>query len=184
MPDRREKAVKQAIVDFHMDEESHWVATLACGHTQHVRHRPPWINRRWVTTEAGRRGMLGHILWCKRCRDGEPAPDVAAAVRPAIPHWHALHLDNALLADPNLEAVEAAFRQAFHARGEPENMALFIRPAPAGQQHRSLVIYFTPAAEPLARELGATPCRRPPDPSGLKLQQGAPQARALLADIP
>ncbi|XOJ55260.1 DUF3565 domain-containing protein [Candidatus Pseudothioglobus sp. Uisw_016] len=27
---------------FHLDEDNHWVADLSCGHTQHVRHNPPW----------------------------------------------------------------------------------------------------------------------------------------------
>lgn len=48
----------QAIVGFHLDEENHWVAELACGHGQHVRHDPPWQNRPWVMTESGRRGFV------------------------------------------------------------------------------------------------------------------------------
>ncbi|MCU4386288.1 DUF3565 domain-containing protein [Acinetobacter haemolyticus] len=30
--------MQQAIVGFHLDDENHWVADLACGHTQHLRH--------------------------------------------------------------------------------------------------------------------------------------------------
>ncbi|MCV6623091.1 MAG: DUF3565 domain-containing protein, partial [Cellvibrionaceae bacterium] len=37
--------MKQPIVGYHQDEENHWVARLACGHFQHVRHDPPWTNR-------------------------------------------------------------------------------------------------------------------------------------------
>jgi len=48
------------------------VAELACGHTQHVRHDPPWQVRPWVLTESGRRARLGVELACTRCRDGEP----------------------------------------------------------------------------------------------------------------
>ena len=40
--------MQQAIVGFHLDDEGHFVADLACGHTQHVRHDPPWQNRTWV----------------------------------------------------------------------------------------------------------------------------------------
>ena len=61
----------QPITGFHKDEEKHWIADLACGHTQHVRHRPPWELRPWVQTEDGRQAMLGHVLACKRC--DEPA---------------------------------------------------------------------------------------------------------------
>jgi hypothetical protein len=64
--------MKQAIVGFHQDEEGHWVADLACGHSQHVRHDPPWQVRPWVTTKAGRDGFLGVMLDCVRCDRGEP----------------------------------------------------------------------------------------------------------------
>lgn len=64
----------RAIVGYHQDEQDDWVAELACGHFQHVRHDPPWINRPWVVTEAGRRGRLGAILACKKCDEGAP-PD-------------------------------------------------------------------------------------------------------------
>ncbi|MBL8322089.1 MAG: DUF3565 domain-containing protein [Acinetobacter sp.] len=62
----------QAIVGFHQDEEKHWVADLACGHAQHVRHDPPWQNRPWVVTEAGRQSKLGAALNCLKC-DGNAA---------------------------------------------------------------------------------------------------------------
>lgn len=61
--------MQQAIVGFHIDEENHWVADLACGHTQHVRHDPPWQNRPWVLTEQGRKGKLGVMLECKKCEE-------------------------------------------------------------------------------------------------------------------
>ena len=57
----------QAIIGFHQDEEEYWVAKLACKHTQHVRHNPPWTNRPWVTTHEGRDRMIGHCLNCKLC---------------------------------------------------------------------------------------------------------------------
>jgi hypothetical protein len=59
--------MQQAIVGFHLDEEGHYVADLACGHGQHVRHDPPWQNRPWVLTEQGRHEKLGVILECKKC---------------------------------------------------------------------------------------------------------------------
>lgn len=59
--------MQQAIVGFHQDEENHWVADLACGHGQHVRHNPPWQNRPWVITEQGRKEKLGVMLECKKC---------------------------------------------------------------------------------------------------------------------
>lgn len=59
--------MKQPIVAYHQDDEGHWVADLACGHSQHVRHDPPWQLRPWVITEAGRQSFLGTLLDCKRC---------------------------------------------------------------------------------------------------------------------
>lgn len=63
------KRVKQKIVGFHRDKQGHWVADLACGHTRHVRHDPPWQNRRWVLTESGRNQRLGLKLACQKCED-------------------------------------------------------------------------------------------------------------------
>lgn len=60
------------IVDYHQDDENHWVARLACGHFQHVRHDPPWVNRVWVTSQEGRDAKLGLELLCKKCERNEP----------------------------------------------------------------------------------------------------------------
>jgi len=59
--------MNRRIVGYHQDEAGDWVAELECGHTQHVRHRPPWINRPWVVTPDGRASKLGQMLPCKRC---------------------------------------------------------------------------------------------------------------------
>jgi hypothetical protein len=64
-------AVPRRIIGYHRDEEHHWVAELECGHTQHVRHDPPWQVRDWVTTEAGRASHLGTTLFCVKCVTGE-----------------------------------------------------------------------------------------------------------------
>jgi hypothetical protein len=66
--------MEQPIAGFHLDEAHHWVAELACGHFQHVRHDPPWVERLWVITKAGRANMLGQRLNCKKCDAGAP-PD-------------------------------------------------------------------------------------------------------------
>ena len=52
---------------FHQDAAGDWVADLACGHTQHVRHRPPWELRPWVTSPEGRAAKLGQPLDCALC---------------------------------------------------------------------------------------------------------------------
>lgn len=64
--------MQQAIADYHLDKENDWVAELQCGHFQHVRHQPPFINRPWVTTACGRDAMRGYLLTCKKCERDEP----------------------------------------------------------------------------------------------------------------
>ena len=59
--------MKRPIIRFGHDDIGDWVATLSCGHLQHVRHSPPFINRPWVTTEFGRKSKIGEILNCVRC---------------------------------------------------------------------------------------------------------------------
>lgn len=72
----------QPIVGFHRDDEGHWVAELACGHDQHVRHDPPWTSRPWVTTPAGRNEALGRVLGCRKCDRSAPRdrPDTFPAI--------------------------------------------------------------------------------------------------------
>ena len=65
--------VARHITGFHQDECGDWVAELECGHGQHVRHQPPWINRAWVTTPAGRAAKLGSTLACRLCAEAEGA---------------------------------------------------------------------------------------------------------------
>ena len=55
------------IVGYHRDEEEDWVAELSCGHCQHVRHRPPFVERSWVLTEAGRAAKIGQSVVCPEC---------------------------------------------------------------------------------------------------------------------
>lgn len=55
------------ILTFNQDESGDWVAGLECGHTRHVRHRPPFDNRPWVVSEEGRRAHIGFQLDCKKC---------------------------------------------------------------------------------------------------------------------
>ncbi|MCK5902242.1 MAG: DUF3565 domain-containing protein [Cocleimonas sp.] len=62
--------MKQPICAYHQDKFKDWVAELVCGHYQHIRHNPPWIERPWVMTQSGRVAKLGHCLECKKCNEG------------------------------------------------------------------------------------------------------------------
>lgn len=72
--------MKRTILGFRRDEQGDWVANLDCGHGQHVRHRPPFVNRPWVQREESRNGMLGIELDCPRC-DRMEWPDDFVAYR-------------------------------------------------------------------------------------------------------
>lgn len=73
------------IIGFHQDDERHWVAELECGHNQHVRHDPPWINRPWTQSAEGRARALGQTLACRLCdQAGDPPGDQAACSGNAV----------------------------------------------------------------------------------------------------
>jgi hypothetical protein len=64
------------LLDFHQDEDGHWVAVLSCGHTQHLRHQPPWQSRAWVLDPARRAAQIGQPFPCGWCaRGGKPDND-------------------------------------------------------------------------------------------------------------
>ena len=67
-----------SIVGFHQDEHGDWVAELACGHGQHMRHRPPWLIREWVASAEGRAAKLGQAIDCPLCDVSGKAPAAGA----------------------------------------------------------------------------------------------------------
>ncbi|MFJ2326352.1 DUF3565 domain-containing protein [Pseudomonas sp. NPDC087690] len=65
-PDKR----VSTITGFHQDEDAHWVVELSCGHTQHLRHQPPWQSRAWVLDPAQRIEKIGQPFACGWCAQG------------------------------------------------------------------------------------------------------------------
>jgi tellurite methyltransferase len=59
--------MQRSMTGFHQDAEGHWVADLVCGHSQHVRHQPPFTLRPWVLTPEGRAQRVGQQLECPLC---------------------------------------------------------------------------------------------------------------------
>lgn len=59
--------MNRKIVGFHQDNRKEWVAELECGHSQHVRHNPPF---------QGRAKYLGVPVECSFCLppSENPAP--------------------------------------------------------------------------------------------------------------
>ncbi|MBO0821875.1 MAG: DUF3565 domain-containing protein, partial [Nocardiopsaceae bacterium] len=94
--------MRRAITGFHQDPEGDWVAELACGHNQHVRHNPPFQLRPWVLTPASRAGRLGTPLPCPPC-DAALLPGAVRHVR-SSPEWDERTLPPGLLRDHRLAA--------------------------------------------------------------------------------
>lgn len=63
--------MERAVTGFHRDDAGDWVAELACGHDQHVRHRPPLFPRPWVLEEDARAAHVGTPLPCPLCDRAE-----------------------------------------------------------------------------------------------------------------
>jgi len=55
------------VLGFHQDENGHWVVELSCGHTQHLRHQPPWQARPWVLDAEQRHQRIGQAFPCGWC---------------------------------------------------------------------------------------------------------------------
>jgi len=64
--------MERRIIGFSQDDDGYWVAELECSHRQHMRHRPPFERRDWVTTPEGRATRLGVAVDCKRCSSEGP----------------------------------------------------------------------------------------------------------------
>lgn len=66
--------MQTTIQAFHKDSASDWVAQLSCGHTQHMRHDPPWQNRAWVNDAEQRALRVGAAIDCPLCDMPELPP--------------------------------------------------------------------------------------------------------------
>lgn len=65
--DGRASAALVRVLDFRQDEHGDWLAVLSCGHTQHLRHQPPWQNRAWVLDAQQRQAHVGEPFLCGWC---------------------------------------------------------------------------------------------------------------------
>lgn len=127
--------MKRTIVGFRQDEESDWVAELACGHGQHVRHQPPFFNRPWVEKESSREEKLGVQLNCIRC-DAFELPDAMHHYK-STPVFNSENLPMALqrahLTKPGVWAqIHAIFGGLEYVVLEPINRQFKILPGSPG----------------------------------------------------
>ncbi len=114
----------RSMTAFSRDAEGHWVAELSCGHTQHVRHQPPFFLRPWVLTAEGRAARLGQTLDCVLC-DSRQLPKGHASYK-RTPLFTAESIPKGLLhqhrTKPGVWALIHVQRGqlAFHETGGPE----------------------------------------------------------------
>ncbi|MHB1534346.1 MAG: DUF3565 domain-containing protein [Acidimicrobiales bacterium] len=87
--------MQRAITGFHQDEKDDWVAELSCGHSQHVRHRPPFQTRPWVLESLGRAERVGTMIDCPLC-DRAELPEGLRLARTS-PEWDERTLPAGLL---------------------------------------------------------------------------------------
>ncbi|WP_162886953.1 DUF3565 domain-containing protein [Pseudomonas syringae] len=66
------------VIELRQDEHGHWFALLSCGHTQHLRHDPPWQSRPWVLDPLQRSQMRGQAFCCGWCANATDNDSLAA----------------------------------------------------------------------------------------------------------
>ncbi|PUA46367.1 MULTISPECIES: DUF3565 domain-containing protein [Pseudomonas] len=77
-PDQRNGKSRPTIRGFHQDEDGHWVVELSCGHTQHLRHQPPWQSRAWVLDPQRRAEKIGQPFDCGWCAQPPGSDNLSA----------------------------------------------------------------------------------------------------------
>ncbi|AAZ36626.1 DUF3565 domain-containing protein [Pseudomonas savastanoi pv. phaseolicola] len=76
--DKRPRMEGSTVLNLQQDQEGHWIALLSCGHTQHLRHQPPWQSRAWVLDPIKRQQMTGQAFRCGWCANAADNDSLAA----------------------------------------------------------------------------------------------------------
>ncbi|MHB1198975.1 MAG: hypothetical protein ACYCZ6_05340 [Polaromonas sp.] len=93
--------------------------------------------------------------------------------------WFSKHLGDGVLAYAPKDQIQDMFPALFAAAGRPADMAVFTRHELEGRLQCEMVAYFSPAAQAIARRLGAQMCEKP-SRLGLDLLAGEPGCWAVL----
>lgn len=140
--------MKQKITGLHQDDQGHWVADLRCGHTQHVRHDPPWQNRAWTQSESGRDQKIGKELECKKCDEPEMTSPLNITVQLTLQgsavSLQPLRRDHAALFwDVAKENAEDIFRWIPYSMRTLEDFQQMVEKAFAEQERGQSVVFAT-----------------------------------------
>jgi len=94
-------------------------------------------------------------------------------------HWYAMNLGDGMMAWEPLETIRRRFEETYPKAGRGDDTAVFSRHASEGRLHCEVIVYFSPAAQALARALGAEVAPMPA-PDGLDLLVGAEASWSVL----
>lgn len=61
------RVIARRIVRVNLESEDTCVVDLDCGHSRHVRDRPPFEDYSWVRDADARRARIGALIECGRC---------------------------------------------------------------------------------------------------------------------
>ncbi len=93
--------------------------------------------------------------------------------------WYSVSLGDGVTAPTPSDELEALFRHAFDAAGQPPQMAVFTRAESENRLYCEVIAYFSPATQEIAQAFDAEPCEKP-GPAGLGLLAGDERAWSLL----
>lgn len=93
--------------------------------------------------------------------------------------WSSKQLGDGVLAYAPKDQIQGLFPALFAAAGRPADMAVFTRYELEGRLQCEVLAYFSPAAEAMARQLGAQACEKP-FRTELDLLAGEPGCWAVL----
>jgi len=122
--------MKRAITGFAQDVAGDWFARLDCGHNQHVRHRPPFVERAWVEDEASRQTRIGEAMDCLLCNRLE-APEGLEAYR-STPEFTAGTVPASLLRDHSTKTgtwgrIEVLAGEVTYVTSAPSSLTLVLQ---------------------------------------------------------
>ena len=99
-------------------------------------------------------------------------PDVKVTIGPVIENGWYYDFDREEPFTPeDLGQIESLFSAAYERAGRPKDMVLYLRHESEGRLHCEAIVYLSPAAADVAREIGADSCARPTS-NGLGLLVG------------
>ncbi|HXQ35121.1 MAG TPA: hypothetical protein VN843_13990 [Anaerolineales bacterium] len=93
--------------------------------------------------------------------------------------WYSIGLGDGIIAATPSAEIDESFLQSFNAAGRPSDMAVFTRPESEGRLHCEVIVYFSPAAQDVAKAFEAQPCAKPAR-TGLGLLAGDQRCWSVL----